>query len=410
VFALTTPQDILIIGKSLDAQPCRFVHLEERSASGSRGTKRKRTSNDDDVMNKKEDEDEDDDDDDKDVVMMAIKSSDGILKKADLSKKGSSVSVENNLRLLLSVIVSCFDNYDKDENPIICSEGLHWCNLVGCFIALSVDSKLRGAAIEIEKCVESITNSLIRNGFITSIVLSNTISQLISSYYVSIDGNALIGIGQQTTPEIVRATSNKRKAYRMVLKMLTNMYFVTTTNMLLLRYTIASKMLLDVLSPSTTSTTTSTTANTATKNVSFDAVAIAKKIVRIWKEGDDFFNNNSNDAAAADEIMLKTKNSAYSEESDYDDWGWLHDLLLMLRMCESDTFANTTTSTNNTKNSNKYGENLVEILSLIHIPTHQYDIDISALQQLHQNFTGQLKERSGRLWFFFRRKYQKVHF
>ena len=192
--------------------------------------------------------------------------------------------------------------------------------------------------------------------------------------------------------------------------MLTNMYFVTTTNMLLLRYTIASKMLLDVLSPSTTSTTTSTTANTATKNVSFDAVAIAKKIVRIWKEGDDFFNNNSNDAAAADEIMLKTKNSAYSEESDYDDWGWLHDLLLMLRMCESDTFANTTTSTNNTKNSNKYGENLVEILSLIHIPTHQYDIDISAFQQLHQNFTGQLKERSGRLWFFFRRKYQKVHF
>ena len=100
--------------------------------------------------------------------------------------------------------------------------------------------------------------------------------------------------------------------------MLTNMYFVTTTNMLLLRYTIASKMLLDILSPSTTSTTTSTT---ATKNVSFDAVAIAKKIVRIWKEGDDFFNNNSNDAAAADEIMLKTKNSAYSEESDYDDWG-----------------------------------------------------------------------------------------
>jgi hypothetical protein len=51
------------------------------------------------------------------------------------------------------------------------------------------------------------------------------------------------------------------------------MYFVTTTNMLLLRYTIASKMLLDVLSPSTTSTT----ANTATKNISFDAVAIAKK-------------------------------------------------------------------------------------------------------------------------------------
>ena len=70
-----------------------------------------------------------------------------------------------------------------------------WCN------PLSVDSKLRGAAIEIEKCVESITNSLIRNGFITSIVLLNTVSQLISSYYVSIDGNALIGIGQQTTPE-----------------------------------------------------------------------------------------------------------------------------------------------------------------------------------------------------------------
>jgi hypothetical protein len=195
VFALTTPQDILIIGKSLDAQPCRFVHLEERSASGSRGTKRKRTSNDDDVMNKKEDDDDDDDDDDKDVVMMAFKSSDGILKKADLSKKGSSVSVENNLRLLLSVIVLCFDNYDKDENPIICSEGLHWCN------PLSVDSKLRGVANEIEKCVESITNSLIRNDFITSIVLLNTVSQLISSYYVSIDGNALIGIGQQTTPE-----------------------------------------------------------------------------------------------------------------------------------------------------------------------------------------------------------------
>ena len=79
----------------------------------------------------------------------------------------------------------------------------------------------------------------------------------------------------------------------------------------------------------------------------------------------------------------------------------MHDLLLMLRMCESYTFAKQNDGSSGAgvggdeSGKKSYGGDMVEVLMLIKTPTHQYDIDISTFQQLHQNFVGQLKERSG---------------
>ena len=129
----------------------------------------------------------------------------------------------------------------------------------------------------------------------------------------------------------------------------------------------------------------------------FKALAIAKKIVRIWKEGDDRETQDDEESDKKEKVSVFDR-----DEDDYDDWGWLHDLLLMLRMCESYTFAKQNDGSSSgagvgsgESGKKSYGGDMVEVLMLIKTPTHQYDIDISTFQQLHQNFVGQLKERSG---------------
>jgi len=262
-----------------------------------------------------------------------------------------------------------------------------WCGVVACLIGLSVDARLSGAAIEIEQCVDAMTNGMIRESMVASTIeAAKEIGRRVSIHYTAVPGNALHG--SSADPGVVQTTAQKRKSYRMVLKMLTNMYFITTDAMLLLRYVLASSMLSDVfvVVPSSSSSSSSSSSNI---NINaFDVVAMATKIVRIWKE-DDL------------DGKLESSSPSSNSEDDYDDWGWLHDLLLMLRMCESYKFATAVSTASSASSSTTtlrpdYGRILIETLSLIKTPVHQYDIDISAFQQLHQNFIGQLKEREGR--------------
>ena len=70
-------------------------------------------------------------------------------------------------------------------------QGSDWCNVVGCFIGSSVDSKLRGAAIEIEQCVEAMTTGIVGTTLITDpATMANAIGRLIATYYTSVPGKA----------------------------------------------------------------------------------------------------------------------------------------------------------------------------------------------------------------------------
>ena len=358
----------------------------------------------------------------------STKGSSDVIDVIDLAK-AAAVSVENNVRLLLVVVTACFINYRCDTNCVVSVSNTNtnsWHSIIACLIGLSVDARLSGAAIEIEQCVEAMTGAMVRESMYTTTKKDAAIDigNKISLYYLSIEGNALSKKDNIEKHE-------KRKLYRMVLKMLTNMYFVTTETMLLLRYVIASSMLSDVFGQTLLNSTTgrsdgSNDSGGSEGGDSFDVVAIARKIVRIWKEEDldvekqekqHEKNTTSSSSSSSTSLSSSAVNDAWgTSEDDYDDWGWLHDLLLMLRMCESYKFASslsannatstTSSSSSSSKNSSKnsssknakngYGRTLVDILLLIKAPNHQYDIDISSFQQLHQNFLGQLKEREGR--------------
>ncbi len=271
-------------------------------------------------------------------------------------------SPEDNLRLVLEVLLLCLThnrvsglgservNPDDIEKKDGASFG--WLEAAATLGALSVDASLRGAQIQLEHGFREILKRLVNTEsephavqHIVGMLLSYTTRSELMCVSPSIGRN--LGDGM---PPIMRF----RCASKIVLLMLSNMYFLTIEPALELRFQVAARLLLRslevgkieaaetvaraaaIMASNTGMLPASPGVATSAENTGRDAQTSGANSLRLAPaRGIETLEVVHASKYSTLEMCKKIVGLKASMEEDEEDWDMLHDLLLMLRMCES---------------------------------------------------------------------------